>query len=283
MSRLLAFVVGFVFVLACGPQHPPPPAPPPCAPDAVRCDGETLALCASDGAWTEVQRCPDVRPLAHCVPTPDSARCVLDGPVQLATLTRELTAEDVASWGLWVERAFGAVLHNSLDADSPIAVLNDHLAALGILEPDAYRTSFAATVGRAIFAPFALGESHGQWTLPVQVRVLGHEATHVVEFYREGAHFVWNYVARPPYRARAEAAAYSADQEVGWHLFRDPPSPEGVYDSLGSYHLPEADRRYAWRYVALRALTTAAGGCSSRACTEALAWARWRGLLPAAP
>jgi hypothetical protein len=184
MTRLLAL---FVLLAACAAQRPAPPPAPPCSPEAVQCAGEVLVLCDTTGAWVDVQRCPDVRPPAHCLASSDSARCVLDGPVQLATLTRELTPADVQSWAVWITRAADAALHNSLDPDSPIAVLNDHLAALGILERDAYRQHFAASIGRAIFAPFAPGVERGAWTLPGQVRVLGHETEHVTGRRSRGA------------------------------------------------------------------------------------------------
>lgn len=277
--RAILFVFGALLAtLACGPQRPPATAPPPpCEALQTRCDGTVVQLCSADGAWIAVEDCAQVLPqAAQCTP----AGCVREGPATAATLTRAVVAADVVSWAVHLQRQLDFEVFNALDEQSPIATLNDWMARLGVLDRDAYRTRFATTIGRAVFVPFALGTPLGPWSLDAQIRVLGHEATHVVQNTPNLPQFAWRYLTAPAYRAAAEAEAYAADAEIGWQLWRAPPQPQWVFDALGSYLLRDGDRAFARSYMGLRMQTiVVAQSYSSRACVEVLSWGRARGLI----
>lgn len=195
-------------------------------------------------------------------------------------ITQPLSETAVLGYIYFMERFFGMSVHSSLEADSPIVLIDRFLSSFGVIDPGAYRSRFAVTLGTTVYLPCALG-STDRWSWESQIITVGHEATHVEQFTRartlQGAtEFSWDYVTNPESRAWYEAEAYSAGDEIGYQLFGREPDPDWVAESLRAYHCDDDSRAFARDFCARRGRVTKAGGYSSMACKAAVTyWSRW--------
>jgi hypothetical protein len=165
-----------------------------------------------------------------------------------------------------METKFGATIRSSLDPQAPIGLLDAFLSKIGVIEPGAYRTRFAVTLGVSIWLPCRIGEVDN-WSLESQIHIIGHECTHVEQFNRDGGtEFSWEYVTNPESRAVYEAEAYSAGDEIAFQLFGTEPDPQFVYDTLSNYHCDDPSREIARRICETRKRVTMQGSYSSKAC-----------------
>lgn len=192
-----------------------------------------------------------------------------------------LTEEAVHGYIAHMEHAFGIQILSSLESDTPIALIERFLSAFGVVNPGAYRTTFAVTLGTTVYLPCWLG-TQGEWSWHSQIVVIGHEATHAEQFTRAhtligATEFSWDYLSNPESRAWYEAEAYSAGDEVNFQLFGNHPDPAWVAENLKrSYHCDEASAEFARQYCERRARITLQGAYSSKACKEAVAyWKRF--------
>lgn len=107
-----------------------------------------------------------------------------------------------------------------------VAVVFDVARLFGANVPttDAFLDRFWTTLGPVIFRPRGQADD-----LVEQLRVLAHEITHVVQFWRDPAGYVTRY-ATARGRAELEAEAERGALEVWWQLTGEAPSDIGAVD-----------------------------------------------------
>ena len=116
---------------------------------------------------------------------------------------------------------FRAVVRQKGDAIEmrAVAAVFGVLALFGVGVPtsDAFLTRYWTTLGCVIYAPVGAGP------LDASLRVLCHELTHVVQFWRDPLSYVSRYASRKG-RAELEAEAERAAVEVWWLLTGELPA-----------------------------------------------------------
>ena len=97
------------------------------------------------------------------------------------------------------------------------------LLGLGVPTEEAFLGRFWTTLGPVVYSP------RGAGALAEHLRVLAHEVTHVVQFWREGGVYVARYATRKG-RAELEAEAERAAMEVWWLLTAELPASREALD-----------------------------------------------------
>jgi hypothetical protein len=94
------------------------------------------------------------------------------------------------------------------------------MLGLGVPNDEEFLTRWWTTLGPVLYTPLGRHLDVGEW-----LDLLGHEVTHVIQFWRDRAAFVMGYIGSSFERARYEAEAERARYEVIWLMhgeFRRP-------------------------------------------------------------
>lgn len=98
------------------------------------------------------------------------------------------------------------------------------LLGVGVPSTEEFQTRYWTTLGPVVYAPAGRAESLGD-----HLRVLAHELTHVVQFWRDPLGFVVRYLTSKG-RAELEAEAERGACEVWWILTGEIPADLGSVD-----------------------------------------------------
>jgi len=182
-----------------------------------------------------------------------------------------LTAPEVRSFAQHMAQHFGATLKPKATALEMRAAAA-FVGLFASIEPDAFLSRWATTLGSTIYLPFAPGDSEDPERLWGQVLTITHECVHVEQHRREGLDYEWTYATQPARRALWEAEAYRTASALwfwrhGWVL-----DPAEVLAPLASYGLRLHDRAVAERYLRLSLTSIRKGLVLDEASRQAISW-----------
>jgi hypothetical protein len=147
------------------------------------------------------------------------------------------------------------------------------LGSIGILDANAFLTSYATTLDHSIYLPFTPGVAAPGWDLFDQIVVCAHEHEHVVESTSLGlVTYDFRYVTDTPSRARYEAEAYRSAFELSWWNSKTVPSPQKVANLLTGYGCTATDVAMAETILSVTAKEVELGAILNPATSVALGW-----------
>ena len=140
------------------------------------------------------------------------------------------------------------------------------LFGAGVPDTAEFLARYWTTLGPVIYRPTgaALGEC---------LRVLFHELTHVVQFWRDGLTFAIRYCTRKG-RAELEAEAERAAIEVAWLLTTTLPAYDALAITRHGYALDEAHAQHTINLLHTAVTSVSNGVISTDVGLEVLAWLR---------
>lgn len=156
------------------------------------------------------------------------------------------------------------------DAIRAVAEVFDVAAFFGAGVPsgEEFMTRYWTTVGPVILAPRGHGPLHDH------LRVLCHEITHVVQFWRDGVAFVIRYCTRKG-RAELEAEAERGAIEAWWLMTGElPPSLDALDVTRHGYAFDDSHADLTRDLLLTAATSVQAGVISTDVGLEVLAWLR---------
>lgn len=151
----------------------------------------------------------------------------------------KLTPTERAALAAYLIQRFRAVVRTKGDLSeiATVAVVFDVARLFGVGVPTTadFLDRYWTTLGPVIFRPRGQTDDLGEW-----LRVLAHEITHVVQFWRDPLGFVAKYLTKRG-RAELEAEAERGALEVWWQLTGEAPSDlAGVDVTRHGYALDDA-------------------------------------------
>ena len=150
------------------------------------------------------------------------------------------------------------------------------LNSLGIVDHNAFLTSYATTLAHDIYLPFCPGDAAAAangWTLQEQIIVCAHEHEHVVESDTLGlVTYDFRYVTDTASRARYEAEAYRSALELSWWNSKTLPNIPRLAGLLSGYGVSPTDIAMAETILAAAAETVEQGGFLNPASAVAIGW-----------
>jgi hypothetical protein len=181
-----------------------------------------------------------------------------------------LTGGDVA--GLWAHMTdhFGTRVVDKADAVE-MRLVARLLDAVGVLDRQRFLESFATTIGRRIYLPFAIGRGD-EADLWHQIVLCAHEHQHVVQHERRGLRYALAYLTNRTERARLEAEAYRCHLELHHWRWGTLPDPRELAETLGSSGCAPADVDLAERMLRIWAVPIRHGAVLGEASQVAIAW-----------
>jgi hypothetical protein len=173
---------------------------------------------------------------------------------------RDLTSEDVKAFALALAARYGASIQQKLN-NPVMETVGSLLQDMGVLQKQSFMSDYCTTLGRTIYANFRVGvEDTDGVSLPDQVAVLCHEATHVEQFDRGAFTFTWLYITNTEQRAVLEAEAYVQQSLFEWLYAEQMSSPSDVEHWMASYGVPPQDAKLAKQLVESAQAAVVAGG-----------------------
>ena len=165
---------------------------------------------------------------------------------------------------------FHAIVREKTDAIEMRAIASAFgvISLFGVNVPtdDVFMRRYWTTLGPVIYAP------QGHDSLEAHVRVIAHELTHVVQFWREGIGFIVRYGTSRG-RAELEAEAERAAIEVWWLLAGSlPVDLDALVITRHGYALDESHARLTQDLLETAAVSVSRGVISTDVGLEVLAW-----------
>ncbi|MCK6549282.1 DUF4157 domain-containing protein [Myxococcota bacterium] len=165
--------------------------------------------------------------------------------------------------------------------DDPfMSVIGAGLDAFGILGRQRFVRDFATTLGADVWIPDRYSPEAAPFA---RMKLLVHEATHVVRYRRGKVRFASLYIRHGESRAHEEAIAYSAGAEFEVACTGALPALDDIGASLtgggcascaGAYGLDAGERAFARGLIEQGAASIAAGVHTSEVALEAIGWLR---------
>lgn len=164
----------------------------------------------------------------------------------------------------------GAVV---LAANGGLSLVSGLLDSLGVVDKAAHTSRFGVTLGVTVCLPFEPGTEDPAWPIANQIRMIGHEFTHVLQFQGltlgtenllgkpepPGVVFAADYVSNEESRAYYEVEGYGTGDEIAWEMFGVLPDPAFTERTLvTNYAVTLASAKYARDVLELRRRTTLA-------------------------
>lgn len=180
------------------------------------------------------------------------------------------TGEQLFALAVYLLARFNAVVREKGDAIEMRAVATVfgvmNLFGVNVPTDEAFLRRFWTTLGPVVYAP----EGHGQYD--THVRVLAHEVTHVVQFWRDGVSFLVRYCTSRG-RAELEAEAERAAIEVWWLLTGTlPPSIDALAITRHGYALDDSHAQLATDLLETAVVSVSQGVISTDVGLETLTW-----------
>ena len=192
---------------------------------------------------------------------------------------RELTSEDVLSFGAALAARYGASIQQKV-GNPVMEVVASLLQETGIGQKQDFMSNYCTTLGRTIYVNFRLGvEDASDVTLASQVAVLCHEATHVVQFDRGAFTFTWLYLTDTEQRSILEAEAYVQQSLFEYLYAGQMMSPDDVAGWMGSYGVHPQDATLAKQLVESAQAAVRAGGVVPGPAAWAFDFLKGRGVF----
>jgi hypothetical protein len=159
-----------------------------------------------------------------------------------------------------------------------MSIAGSFLSSLGILDKQKFLDGFTTTIGSVIYVPFEVGVESGNYSLEHQVTTLCHELVHVVQYYKNKARFVTEYLTRRSFRAEMEAEAYAADLELYYWIHGYLYNTERRAQVLSNYALGKKHIKFAADYLESRGKTIVQGGIESEVTAWIIGWLEVHGV-----
>lgn len=180
------------------------------------------------------------------------------------------TGEQLFALAVYLLARFNAVMREKGDAIEmrAVATVFGVMSLFGVNVPtdEAFLRRFWTTLGPVIYAP----EGHGQYD--THVRVLAHEVTHVVQFWRDGVSFLVRYCTSRG-RAELEAEAERAAIEVWWLLTGElPASLDALAITRHGYALDDSHAQLTQDLLETAVVSVSRGVISTDVGLETLTW-----------
>lgn len=180
------------------------------------------------------------------------------------------TGEHLFALAVYLLARFNAVVREKGDAIEmrAVATVFGVMSLFGVNVPsdDTFMRRYWTTLGPVIYAP----EGHGQYD--THVRVLAHEVTHVVQFWRDGVSFLVRYCTSKG-RAELEAEAERAAIEVWWLLTGTlPPLIDALAVTRHGYALDDSHARLTQDLLETACTSVAQGVLSTDVGIETWTW-----------
>lgn len=157
------------------------------------------------------------------------------------------------------------------DSAEEMQIIGWALDAMGIQDKDVFLKKFTTTLGNRIYIPFEIGVGT-QKQLISQIATCVHECQHVVQYRRNEAQFVSNYIFSDASRAHYEADALRTNMEMYWFLTGRLLKPGSLANTLKYYGVRKGDIRVTRKHLAISAEVVKRGGVITGPSKVAIAW-----------
>jgi hypothetical protein len=185
---------------------------------------------------------------------------------------RKATAEEAQQYVQHMARSFGCRIVDRDDAVEWQALRSALLAATKLelgkgIDIEDLAGKFSFTLGLLVYLRPGM-------TPDETIETVTHECEHVHQFKAGGGlQQAYLYVAEGEARARYEAYAYAAGDEIAWARFRRRPNPSGFSPLDGlAYMLTGPQKKFAESILKVRAAQTVRGIVKSVAAKEGIAY-----------
>jgi hypothetical protein len=145
------------------------------------------------------------------------------------------------------------------------------LEEMGILDAEDFLRRFTTTLGRTIYTPYEIGVGDER-KLASQLRTCVHEHQHVVQYYRGGVRFAFEYATDTARRAHYEADAHRCSLELHYWMYGKVQNVRRVAETLVDYGCTGADIDVCEKALLMTAKVVEQGGVSSDAGKVAVEW-----------
>ena len=179
------------------------------------------------------------------------------------------TPDEVRAFWAFLTARYGTTVVDKADA-AEMALVGAFLDRIGVMDKARFLANYTTTIGRRIYAPFALGEGPDLWH---QMVVAVHEHQHVEQLDRDGWFaFVTGYLLRTSDRARYETEGYRTHLEL--HFWRTGAMlPAGkLAAKLRAYGCTAEDVAVAEKVLRLSEPAIRQGAALTPATRAALSW-----------
>lgn len=183
-----------------------------------------------------------------------------------------LTPQIVKDLWAFLSAKYGSTVKAKAEA-TEMQLIAEGLSLIGVLDKTAFLTRFTTTIGKTIYAPFAVGVVSDQHSLLSQVIVAAHEHQHIVQSNADMT-FAPSYLLDSSWRAVYEAEAYRVSLTMAYHLTGVLGTPKDYASYLNSYGVGARDIKFAEEYLRLSLPTIRAGGVPDEAARVAIQWLR---------
>lgn len=146
------------------------------------------------------------------------------------------------------------------------AAIKTATAVVGSIDIEKLAGKFSFTLGPLVYLRPGMTPDN-------TIETATHECEHVHQFNDGGLPHAFLYVTEGEARARYEAYAYAAGDEIAWARFRRKPDPAGFSPLDGAaYMLKSGHKKFARRILQVRAAQTVRGVVKSIAAKEGIAF-----------
>ena len=145
------------------------------------------------------------------------------------------------------------------------------LNLMGIQDKKGFLAAYTTTIFSTVYIPFEIGVANDFYSLPSQISICVHEATHVFQN-DEDHRFTWRYATSTSWRAHYEAEAYRTNMELYWWYTGELLDPCMLAEKLLHYGCKKGDVLSCQRNLEVAAKMVKRGGVVSEASKVAIKW-----------
>ena len=186
--------------------------------------------------------------------------------------TQKITSKQVKAFWAYMQKKYRFSVVQKANADEMKAIAWA-LDLMQIKNHKEFMKNYTTTLGNVVYVNFVIGKGN-QAQLINQIKTCVHETQHVLQYRRNVARFVYNYLASDAARTHYEVDAYRTTMEMHYFFYGKVLSPSKTANKLKGYSVGAGEIHVARKHLKVAAKVIKHGVIISGGSKTAIRWMR---------